>query len=385
VSRTDSKRVRDLRKLRSARARYQRSPFLISYWYEGAFVLENFLARKRTSCDPFTAVVLHFFDRPRRVSELKSAFPQFTPASLSSAVRSLVSNGLLRPAGTITNAEKRLLQWKNWNPAAGYFHLATKDMKFAEDALEEFRGVVRLAKEKPMPRPIKRYAKGRRIPLPEPETRGEFAGVLRSRRTWRRFASEKVSGQNLGTLLGLSFGIQKWVKIPHLGKLALKSSPSGGALHPIEAYVLARNVEGLPRGIYHYNGASHQLELLRPGATSKQITRLLVNQYWYGDAAFIVFLTAVFGRTQWKYDYPRAYRAMLLEAGHLCQTFCLTASWLGLAPFCTLAYADSLVEKAIGIDGISESALYVTGAGMRPDDDRNAHLLAGHDIGRLKL
>jgi SagB-type dehydrogenase family enzyme len=86
----------------------------------------------------------------------------------------------------------------------------------------------------------------------------------------------------------------------------------------------------------------------------------------------------VFARTRWKYDYARAYRAVLIEAGHLCQTFCLTATSLGYAPFCTTAFADSKIEKALGIDGISESALYVTGAGMRPEKaGKMANILGG--------
>jgi len=31
---------------------------------------------------------------------------------------------------------------------------------------------------------------------------------------------------------------------------------------------------------------------------------------------------------------------------------------LGLAPFCTMALADSKVEKALRLDGISESVVY---------------------------
>ena len=105
---------------------------------------------------------------------------------------------------------------------------------------------------------------------------------------------------------------------------------------------------------------------------------MLADQQWYGSAAFVVFLTAVFARTQWKYDYARAYRAVLIEAGHLCQSFCLTATSLGLAPFCTMAFADSKIEKALGIDGISESALYVAGAGMRPENGgKMANILGG--------
>jgi hypothetical protein len=67
----------------------------------------------------------------------------------------------------------------------------------------------------------------------------------------------------------------------------------------------------------------------------------------------------------WKYRFARAYRVVLLDAGHLCQTFCLTATWLGLAPFCTAALNDSLIERDLGVDGVTESALYVAGAGMR--------------------
>jgi hypothetical protein len=55
---------------------------------------------------------------------------------------------------------------------------------------------------------------------------------------------------------------------------------------------------------------------------------------------------------------------VLLDAGHLGQTFCLTATRLGLAPFCTAALKDTLIERDLGIDGIAESVLYVTGIGM---------------------
>jgi nitroreductase len=77
-------------------------------------------------------------------------------------------------------------------------------------------------------------------------------------------------------------------------------------------------------------------------------------------------MAAVFARSQARYRYARAYRSVLIEAGHLCQTFCLTATWLGLAPFCTAALADSAIERALGLDGVAESVLYAAGVGTRP-------------------
>src|SRR5207302_238621 len=60
------------------------------------------------------------------------------------------------------------------------------------------------------------------------------------------------------------------------------------------------------------------------------------------------------------------YRAVLAEAGHLCQNVCLTATWLGLAPFCTMALADSVIERDLGVDGVTESVVYAAGIGTRP-------------------
>ena len=82
-----------------------------------------------------------------------------------------------------------------------------------------------------------------------------------------------------------------------------------------------------------------------------------------------MFMSAIFKRNQWKYPDSAAYRTLILDAGHMCQTFCLTATWLGLAPFCTMALADSKVEKDLGLDGISESLVYAAGVGTKPQKD----------------
>ena len=57
---------------------------------------------------------------------------------------------------------------------------------------------------------------------------------------------------------------------------------------------------------------------------------------------------------------------ILAEAGHLCQTFCLVATWLGLAPFCTMGLSDRRIESDLEIDGVSESIIYAAGVGSRP-------------------
>jgi SagB-type dehydrogenase family enzyme len=257
--------------------------------------------------------------------------------------------------------------WTQWNPAAGFFHTATKDVQF-DDENTSVRLLRRQSQVVPMPHPVKRYESSRVFELPPVVTAGEFPRVLLARRTWRRFASKPVDLASFSTLLGLTAGIQHWAHASGEGKVALKTSPSGGARHAIELYVLALNVKGLPRGLYHYAADAHALEPISRRVDRRLVERYLPVQEWYRHSSALLLFTAVFPRELWRYTYARAYRAVFIEAGHLCQTLCLTATWLGLAPFCTMALADSRIERDLGLDGISESVLYAAGVGTRPTD-----------------
>jgi SagB-type dehydrogenase family enzyme len=262
--------------------------------------------------------------------------------------------------------ERALDSWADWNPAAGFFHLSTKDLpppanrERAELALRDD------AIKAGSPPALKRYAGARSVRLPPPGTKGAFARVLLDRRTWRSFGATPVSLADVSTLLNLTWGVQRTIDRGGLGPVRLKTSPSSGARQPLEAYMLARTIEGLEAGLYHYCADDHSLEMIRRGATGKTIQRYIPGQWWYDSAAAVFLMTAVFARTQWRYRFPRAYRSVLLEAGHVCQTFCLVATWLGLAPFCTGRFADSYVERQLRIDGVTESFVYGAGVGVRP-------------------
>ncbi|MFI5058110.1 MAG: SagB family peptide dehydrogenase [Candidatus Acidiferrales bacterium] len=358
-----------------SRLKYRRSPFLVSYWSGKQFIIENFATAQRVGCDPLAGAVLSFFHRWRSFREFLSHFSEYQSVSLLRSLSLLVKHSLLERSDRKPSPNELAMQsWAAWNPAAGFFHFSTKDVEFEADSDAGFAGLQRLARLHPKPLPVKRYPHAKKIQLDWPRADSEFPRVLLSRRTWRKFSNQPVDLPTLGALLGLTWGVQGWIDIPRVGPLAIRTSPSGGSLHPIEAYLLVRNVRGLPPGLYHYDGSAHRLALLRRGANSRQLARYLEGQWWFGGASFLVFMTAVFARTQWKYDYPRAYRAVLMEAGHFCQTFCLAATWLGLGPFCTIAFNDSSIERMLGVDGISESVLYAAGAGTRPPDETQAHL-----------
>ncbi len=347
--------------------RFRRSPHLVSYWTAGGPILENFATGRRGPGEPFVHGLLALFDRWRSIEEACHALPGRPRGSVARIVGELVKLTFLQRSDRPPEAsEVALSDWDGWNPAAGFFHQSTRDVRFGTDLLAAGRRMRALARRTPMPPAVKRCQGAPTIDLPAPSTDGEFARIVHARRTWRQFSRRPAPLSAVSTVLGLTFGIQRWIELPGIGTVALKTSPSGGARHPIECYVLALRVDGLARGLYHYRADSHALERIASGASARQVAKYLPGQRWYGGASVLVLLTAVFARTRWRYPFARAYRVVLGEAGHLCQTFCLAATWQGLAPFCTMALADSLIERDLGVDGVSEAILYAAGFGTRP-------------------
>jgi SagB-type dehydrogenase family enzyme len=356
--------------------RYRRSPHVVCYWRDGRFLAHNYATGSVVSATTLVCDVLNFFDAWRNASELATVLPRSDPAQLRRLLKTLETLTLLQRADAPLRAEERAMSvLAPWNPAAGFFHTATKDVRMIGPS--EARAFARRqARRWPVPPPIKRYRNVPKIGLPRPLAESAVARAALARRTWRRFSKRKLPLEMLATLLGLSAGVQRWVKAPIYGRIPLKTSPSGGSRHPIELYVAAWRVDGLPRGLYHYAADVHALERLPVGASQNPARYLPRNEY-FARASALILLTAVFERQIWRYPYAKAYRAALIEAGHVGQTFCLLATSLGLAPFSLMTPADSALERYLGIDGITESVLYAAGVGCRPRGSEWAPLPRG--------
>jgi SagB-type dehydrogenase family enzyme len=181
--------------------------------------------------------------------------------------------------------------------------------------------------------------------------------------THRRFGRRPVTFEELSTLLSRTFGRAGWVDGGVLGKKLAKTSPSAGARHPIECYALVWNVEGVPPGIYHYGVKHDALERLERCDPRGAVVAFTSGQRWIARAGFACVLTAVAARTLWKYPASGAYRLLLLDAGHLAQTFLLLAAEAGLGGFVTAALQHDEIERRLRLDGLAELPLYICGAG----------------------
>jgi SagB-type dehydrogenase family enzyme len=186
------------------------------------------------------------------------------------------------------------------------------------------------------------------------------------RGTCRNFAKRRLPRRSLETIVTLAFGRLGYLDGGPYGKRLLhRSAPSGGARHPLECYVIARSVEGLRRGTYHYSVRKNALVQIGRVPTDQQVSRFGLGQDWLREAGAIFLLTAVFARSQWKYRNSRAYRVLLLDIGHACQNVLLLGTALGLGTFCTAAIDDEAIDRYLGLDGISEGVLYLAAVGVK--------------------
>lgn len=205
----------------------------------------------------------------------------------------------------------------------------------------------------------KTYPQAKKIPLPREMARGGMSleEAIQKRRSVRDYSRQPLSLAELARLLHSGGGITE-------PTYPLRAAPSAGALYPVELYAVVNRVEGLPKGIYHYSPRDHSLELVKEGDFGLEMMRHAVGQEMVWHAAAVLVLTAIFQRTRVKYG-ERAYRYVLLDAGHVGENIYLAATSLGLGPCGIGAFFDDDLSNLLGIDGKEEAPLYLVAVGKR--------------------
>lgn len=297
-----------------------------------------------------------------------------------SRVADLIERGLLlRDDDAELRGRDERLTAGAWHPAAAVYHFSTRvrgaDLQLpdeAEIAAKSEEAVAQfVARHGPPPGHFHSVHRPRELTnLPLVPKEGGLYDALDKRGTSRSFEPRRpLSLEHLAILLYEVFGCRAYAPIHPQVTTIRKSSPSAGGLHPIEAYPLVRNVDGVASGLYHYGVRNHVLELIAPleqHEAEAVIAEAAAGQRWLGSAAAVVLLTVRFARNFWKYRRsPTAYATLLMDAGHLSQTFYLVCAELGLGAFLTNVVDSAAIEERLEIDGRVESPLAVLGCGFR--------------------
>jgi SagB-type dehydrogenase family enzyme len=361
-----------------------RSPNIVAYWDGSSFIFEDFVARQRIQAAPLVAQLLDAFSAPQTASFVRRALPPRVSSQVAAAIRLLQRKALLIPARKSPPPDVAKV-WRG-SFAAAYCHFASRDVRYAVEPAARFNVSAEKLARAPQPPLFKEYPQVPVVPLPKPgrkSRRALFGRLLQTRRTVREFVEAEVPLPTLAGLIRGTWGMTGYIDGGVFGRLLAKTSPSAGARHPVECYVIAWRVRGLPPGLYHYNVKRDVLERLRRGDLRDRAVSIASGQKWISAAAFLVILTVVADRVFWKYGSSDAYRLFFLDAGHLAQTFALLATEAGLGPFTTAAIQETKIEKLIGLDGVREFPVYLCGAGVPKVDTRDGDARWGqrNDLG----
>jgi SagB-type dehydrogenase family enzyme len=199
------------------------------------------------------------------------------------------------------------------------------------------------------------------IVLPELDlSQGESIwDVMQRRRSIRQYSQDAISIDDLAMLLWAIQGITA-----QRGDYNFRTSPSAGALYPIETYLMAKRIENVDQGIYHYDVYKHRLEVIKKGDFGIELTNAALEQDMIDNSALTFIWTAVLARSKWKYR-ERAYRYIYMDAGHICQNAYLAGEALGMGCCSIGAFFDDEVNSVIGIDGKSEISVYLCTIGKK--------------------
>jgi len=206
---------------------------------------------------------------------------------------------------------------------------------------------------------FKSYPGSRKFKLPRTTREGlTVETAIHRRRSVREYSGKPVSLEQATLLLRAAYG-----RTQSSGDLVHRSVPSAGGLFPMEIYLVARRVDSLPPGLYHFQVEDTSLALLREGDLVPAVWEGTYQQDSAADPALFLLISARFDRTTRKYA-DRGYRYVYMEAGSVYQNVYLEAASLGLGTVVMGAFNDEALNDFVEVDGTSEAVLCVMPVGV---------------------
>ncbi|MCK5001033.1 MAG: SagB/ThcOx family dehydrogenase [Anaerohalosphaera sp.] len=184
--------------------------------------------------------------------------------------------------------------------------------------------------------------------------------AINNRSSRRSYLDKPLSLEELSFLLWSTQGIKRTTDN---GVTSFRTVPSAGSRHPVETYLLIKNVTSLSPGLYRYLPDEHKLLPIRsePSLPTK-LAQACCGQTFVATAAVTFIWTAIPYRTEWRYAIF-SHKIIALDAGHICQNLYLTVEAIKAGTCAIGAYLQDEVDSIIGVDGKDEFTVYIAPVG----------------------
>jgi SagB-type dehydrogenase family enzyme len=186
------------------------------------------------------------------------------------------------------------------------------------------------------------------IKLPNARTDGGMSveKALKERRSIRSFQDKGINLEDVSQLLWAAQGITD--------DKGHRTAPSAMATYPLEIYLLAGNVIGLPAGIYHYSPQDHDLTIIAEGNKIDDLFNISGDQEdWRKKAPAIFIITGGFGRMK-EISGQDLSSFVYIEAGTAAENLLLEVVSLGLASTYTASFDANKIQELLGLSSGEE-------------------------------
>ncbi|MHC4599227.1 MAG: SagB/ThcOx family dehydrogenase [Planctomycetota bacterium] len=239
--------------------------------------------------------------------------------------------------------------WESFQKTTGYFEDVPPDPS-RRYCVDDYPG------------PYKRYDDAKKRIRLEKTDHADFptplGRALADRRSKRNFLKDPLTMDELSFLLWATQGITA-----RLEGYELRTSPSAGALYPVETYLAVRAVEALEPGIWHYHVKDAELEWIREGDVAAEAARASGDQVMVELASVNFIWTAVLERTCCKY-YERGFRYVYEDVGHISQSLQIAAAGLTNVGCAVIgSFYDDRAARLLGVNLESEPVVMMGSVG----------------------
>ena len=136
--------------------RVRRSPHLVLYWSYGRLVVRNYATSAVAEATPFICRLLDCCPEWTTVDDIRAALGVGPSPLLLQLIQRLRARSFLQQADKPLDARERAMAaLDQWNPEAGFFHTATKHVRYWSP--QESARRWRMRADDPMPSPVKSY------------------------------------------------------------------------------------------------------------------------------------------------------------------------------------------------------------------------------------
>lgn len=327
----------------AASATYALSRFAYMRVDRSSLILESPLTR--------CIITLHDGRAAALVQRLASGMRCEDATDLPRGATTLILSLLTRAQMVVIAGEPEEHPLRTWEFHDLLFHAHSREGRRERPSGATYR----FAGELPAPPALGAARDTQRRALPKPDlvrllqSDPPFAAVQERRRSIRSFGETPITDAQLGEFLFRVARVTHTLTTtratprgPVEMTMAHRPYPGGGGLYELEIYPLIAQADGIPAGLYRYDPAEHELELI--SSRTPQVDSLLVRAgrgtgIPPDQFQVLLVVSARFARFAWKYE-AMAYAAILKNVGVLYQTMYLAATAMGLAP-CAVGSGDS--------------------------------------------